>query len=252
MCIRDRVCNADEGDPGAFMDRSILEGDPHTLIEGMMLGAYAIGAKQGYVYVRAEYPIAVERLQGAIDEARQRGLLGANLFESGFSFDLEIRIGAGAFVCGEETALLASIEGRRGEPRQKPPFPFERGLFDQPTIINNVETLASVPEIISKGSEWYTQFGTPTAHGTKVFALAGDIVNTGIIEVPIGMPLGEILFRIGGGMMGKKQFKAAQIGGPSGGCIVQNELNTPTDYESLSMLGAIMGSGGLIAMNRCV
>lgn len=244
------VCNADEGDPGAFMDRSIIEGDPHTVIEGMIIGGYAIGASKGYVYVRAEYPLAVERLNSAIEQARNYGLLGNNIFGSGFSFDLEIRIGAGAFVCGEETSLMSSIEGHRGEPRQKPPFPFERGLFEKPTIINNVETLASVPVIINKGGEWYTQFGTEKAHGTKVFALAGDIVNTGIIEVPIGMPLGEIIFKIGGGLLDKKHFKAAQIGGPSGGCITQDNLNVPTDYESLTMLGAIMGSGGLIVMNE--
>lgn len=244
------VCNADEGDPGAFMDRSVIEGDPHTLIEGMMLGGYAIGASMGYVYIRAEYPIAVERLTKAIEQARARGILGKGIFGSNFDFDLEIRIGAGAFVCGEETALMASIEGARGEPRQKPPFPFQKGLFGKPTIINNVETLASIPQIILKGADWYGRYGTPTAKGTKVFALAGDIVNTGIIEVPIGIPLGEIIFRIGGGMLGKKQFKAAQIGGPSGGCVTQDNLNTPTDYESLRMLGAIMGSGGLIAMNE--
>jgi len=244
------VCNADEGDPGAFMDRSIIEGDPHTLIEGMMIGGYAIGANKGYVYIRAEYPLAVERLAAAIEQAREYGLLGENIFGSGFNFDLEIRIGAGAFVCGEETSLMSSIEGKRGEPRQKPPFPFEKGLFEKPTIINNVETFASVPVIIEKGGDWYTQYGTEKAHGTKVFALAGDIVNTGIIEVPIGMPLGEIIFRIGGGMLDKKAFKAAQIGGPSGGCITQENLNVPTDYESLTMLGAIMGSGGLIAMNE--
>ncbi len=244
------VCNADEGDPGAFMDRSVIEGDPHTLIEGMMLGGYAIGASQGYVYIRAEYPIAVERLDKAIRQARERGILGENIFGSGFSFDLEIRIGAGAFVCGEETALMASIEGQRGEPRQKPPFPFQKGLFGKPTIINNVETLAAIPQILLKGADWYSQWGTPTAKGTKVFALAGNIVNTGIIEVPIGIPLGEIIFRIGGGMLNKKQFKAAQIGGPSGGCVTQDNLNTPTDYESLQLLGAIMGSGGLIAMNE--
>ena len=203
------VCNADEGDPGAFMDRSVIEGDPHTLIEGMMLGGYAIGASQGYVYIRAEYPIAVERLDKAIRQARERGILGENIFGSGFSFDLEIRIGAGAFVCGEETALMASIEGQRGEPRQKPPFPFQKGLFGKPTIINNVETLAAIPQIILKGADWYSQWGTPTARGTKVFALAGNIVNTGIIEVPIGIPLGEIIFRIGGGMLNKKQFAAA-------------------------------------------
>jgi NADH-quinone oxidoreductase subunit F len=244
------VCNADEGDPGAFMDRSIIEGDPHTLIEGMMIGGYAIGANKGYVYVRAEYPLAVERLGEAIEQAREYGLLGENIFGSGFNFDLEIRIGAGAFVCGEETSLMSSIEGSRGEPRQKPPFPFEKGLFEKPTIINNVETFASVPVIIEKGGDWYTQYGTEKAHGTKVFALAGDIVNTGIIEVPIGMPLGEIIFKIGGGLLDKKAFKAAQIGGPSGGCVTQENLNVPTDYESLTMLGAIMGSGGLIAMNE--
>lgn len=244
------VCNADEGDPGAFMDRSIIEGDPHTLIEGMLIGGYAIGANKGYVYIRAEYPLAVERLGAALEQAREYGILGDNIFGSGFNFDLEIRIGAGAFVCGEETSLMSSIEGKRGEPRQKPPFPFEKGLFGKPTIINNVETFASIPVIIEKGGEWYTQFGTEKAPGTKVFALAGDIVNTGIIEVPIGMPLGEIIFKIGGGMLDKKKFKSAQIGGPSGGCITQDNLNVPTDYESLTMLGAIMGSGGLIAMNE--
>lgn len=244
------VCNADEGDPGAFMDRSVIEGDPHTLIEGMLIGGFAIGANKGYVYIRAEYPLAIERLASAIDQARQYGVLGENIFGSGFNFDLEIRIGAGAFVCGEETSLMSSIEGNRGEPRQKPPFPFEKGLFGKPTIINNVETFASIPPIIEKGGEWYARYGTEKAHGTKVFALAGDIVNTGIIEVPIGMPLGEIIFKIGGGMLDKKRFKSAQIGGPSGGCITQDNLNTPTDYESLTMLGAIMGSGGLIAMNE--
>jgi NADH-quinone oxidoreductase subunit F len=244
------VCNADEGDPGAFMDRSIIEGDPHTLIEGMIIGGYAIGASKGYVYVRAEYPLAVERLSDAISQARKYGLLGSNLFESGFDFDLEIRIGAGAFVCGEETSLISSIEGERGEPRQKPPYPSEKGLYDKPTIINNVETLASIPKIIEMGGKWYTQYGTEKAPGTKVFALAGNIENTGIIEVPIGMPLGEIIFRLGGGIPDKKQFKAAQIGGPSGGCITQDNLNTPTDYESLAELGAIIGSGGLISMNE--
>ncbi len=244
------VCNADEGDPGAFMDRSIIEGDPHSLIEGMIIGGYAIGASMGYVYVRAEYPIAVERLTAAIEEAHKRGLLGGKLFGSDFSFDLEIRIGAGAFVCGEETALMSSIEGNRGEPRQKPPFPFQKGLFGMPTIINNVETFVAVPVILIKGGEWYAQFGTETSKGTKVFALAGDVVNTGIVEVPIGKPLGDILFKIGGGMQKKKKFKSAQIGGPSGGCITQDNLNVSTDYESLTKLGAIMGSGGLIAMNE--
>ena len=244
------VCNADEGDPGAFMDRSILEGDPHSIIEGMMLGGYAIGASKGYVYVRAEYPIAVERLGNAIDQARKAGILGENVMGSGFSFDLEIRIGAGAFVCGEETSLLASIEGKRGEPRQKPPFPFEKGLFESPTIINNVETLANAAPIILNGSQWYRGFGTEKSAGTKVFALAGDIVNAGIIEVPMGTILGDIIYKIGGGIIGGKKFKAIQSGGPSGGCLTKTHLNTPVDYESLSSLGAIMGSGGLIVMNE--
>lgn len=244
------ICNADEGDPGAFMDRSILEGDPHAVIEGMMLGGYAIGADKGYVYVRAEYPLAVQRLSKAIEDARACGLLGCSLFGSDFRFDLEIRIGAGAFVCGEETALMASVEGERGEPRQKPPFPFEAGLFHEPTIINNVETLASIPEILRRGGEWYAGFGTAKSKGTKVFALAGDVVNTGIIEVPVGKPLGDLLFNIGGGMREGKQFKAAQIGGPSGGCVTKENLNTPTDYDSIQKLGAIMGSGGLIAMSE--
>lgn len=244
------LCNADEGDPGAFMDRSLIEGDPHTLIEGMMIGGYAIGADMGYVYVRAEYPIAVERLTAAIEEAHRRGLLGGKVFGTDFVFDLEIRIGAGAFVCGEETALMSSIEGRRGEPKQKPPLPFQKGLFNKPTIINNVETFASIPSIILKGGEWYAGFGTEKSKGTKVYALAGDIVNTGIIEVPIGKPLGDILFNIGGGIKDKKKFKAAQIGGPSGGCITQDNLNVSTDYESITKLGAIMGSGGLIVMNE--
>ena len=244
------VCNADEGDPGAFMDRSIIEGDPHSLIEGMLLGGFAIGAHMGFVYVRAEYPLAISRLEKALEQARNYGVLGENLFDSGFSFDLEIRIGAGAFVCGEETALMNSIEGSRGEPRQKPPFPFQKGLFGKPTIINNVETFANVPAILLNGADWYAGIGSEKAKGTKVFALAGDIANTGIVEIPIGMPLGNILFDIGGGIPGKKQFKAAQIGGPSGGCITRENLNTPTDYESLKELGAIMGSGGLIAMNE--
>ena len=244
------VCNADEGDPGAFMDRSLIEGDPHAVLEGIMLGGFAIGAKQGYVYIRAEYPLAIERLTAAIQQAKDYGLLGESILGTGFAFDIEIRIGAGAFVCGEETALMASIEGRRGEPVQKPPYPFQKGLFGKPTIINNVETLAAIPQIVLNGAAWYAQYGTETSKGTKVFALAGDIVNAGIVEVPIGTPLGEILFRIGGGIAKKKQFKAAQIGGPSGGCITKENLNTPTDYESIAKLGAIMGSGGLIAMDE--
>ncbi len=244
------VCNADEGDPGAFMDRSIIEGDPHAVLEGIMLGGYAIGAKQGYVYIRAEYPLAIERLTAAIEQAREYGLLGENILGTDFTFDIEIRIGAGAFVCGEETALMASIEGNRGEPVQKPPYPFQKGLYGKPTIINNVETLAAIPQIVLNGAEWYTQYGTDKSKGTKVFALAGDIVNAGIVEVPIGTPLGEILFRIGGGIANKKQFKAAQIGGPSGGCVTKDNLNTPTDYESIAKLGAIMGSGGLISMDE--
>jgi len=244
------VCNADEGDPGAFMDRSLIEGDPYGLIEGMMIGAYAIGANTGYVYVRAEYPIAVERLNAAIEVCRQIGLLGKNILGSGFDFDLEVRIGAGAFVCGEETALMASVEGKRGEPRQKPPFPFESGLFGCPTIINNVETYANVPEIIVKGAEWFASYGVGNSRGTKVFALAGDIVNTGIVEVPMGITLGELIFDIGGGIPHGKGFKAAQIGGPSGGCITPQYLNTQVDYDTLISLGVIMGSGGLIVMSE--
>ncbi len=244
------VCNADEGDPGAFMDRSIIEGDPHAVIEGMMLSAYAIGANMGYVYIRAEYPVAVDRLTAAIEEARAYGLLGKNIFDKKFDFDIEIRIGAGAFVCGEETALLASIEGERGEPKQKPPFPFQKGLYGCPTIIDNVETLANLPKIIRRGGEWYASYGMKDAPGTKVFALAGDVVNTGIIEVPIGTSIGDIIYKIGGGIPEGKDFKAVQIGGPSGGCITKNNLNVPTDYESLDKLGAIMGSGGMVVMNE--
>jgi NADH-quinone oxidoreductase subunit F len=244
------VCNADEGDPGAFMDRSIIEGDPHSVIEGMLIGGYAIGANKGYVYVRAEYPLAVERLEHAIMRARETGLLGENIFGSNFKFDIEIRIGAGAFVCGEETALMASIEGERGEPRQKPPFPFQRGLFEKPTIISNVETFANIPPIILNGSEWFCQYGTENSKGTKVFALAGSVNNTGIIEVPMGFTLGDIIFDIGGGITKNKEFKAAQTGGPSGGCITKEFLNTPVDYDSLVKLGAIMGSGGMIVMDE--
>ncbi|HOV14339.1 MAG TPA: NADH-quinone oxidoreductase subunit NuoF [Spirochaetota bacterium] len=244
------ICNADEGDPGAFMDRSLLEGDPHCVIEGMMIGGYAIGATKGVVYVRAEYPLAVERLDVAIKDARKKGILGKNLFGTGFDFDIEIRIGAGAFVCGEETALLQSVEGKRGEPRQKPPFPAQKGLFGKPTIINNVETFGSIPSIILHGGEWLASIGIKTSTGTKVFALAGDITNTGIVEVPMGMSLREILYDVGGGIPGNKKFKAAQTGGPSGGCITAEYLNTPVDYDSLTKLGTIMGSGGLIAMDE--
>lgn len=244
------ICNADEGDPGAFMDRSLLEGDPHGIIEAMMIGGYAIGANHGFVYVRAEYPVAVERLGIAIEQAREYGLLGKKLFETDFEFDLEIRIGAGAFVCGEETSLMASTEGQRGEPKQKPPFPFEKGLFDKPTIINNVETLANIPPIVLKGSEWFTQFGNDDSKGTKVFALAGNITNTGIVEVPMGTILGDVIYKIGGGIPNGKAFKAAQLGGPSGGCITGQNLGTPLDYSSISNLGAMMGSGGLIVMNE--
>jgi NADH-quinone oxidoreductase subunit F len=243
------LCNADEGDPGAYMDRSVLEGDPHSLIEGMIIGAYAIGASQGYVYVRAEYPLAVARLQKAIDAANTRGLLGKNILGSDFSFALEIRMGSGAFVCGEETALMASIEGRRGEPRPRPPFPAQKGLWGKPTVLNNVETFANVPAIIDKGAAWYASYGTERSKGTKVFALAGTVRNTGLVEVPVGTPLGELIYDIGGGIPNNKPFKAAQLGGPSGGCIPRQHLNVPLDYESLSELGAIMGSGGLIVMD---
>ena len=244
------ICNADEGDPGAFMDRSVFEGDPHSVIEGMLIGGYAIGANHGVVYIRAEYPIAVERLQAALEMAREEGLLGKDIFGSGFDFDIEIRIGAGAFVCGEETALMASVEGQRGEPRQKPPFPFQSGLFGKPTIINNVETLATVPAIMLQGADWFRQFGTEKSPGTKVFALSGNIVNTGLVEVPMGTPLSEVIYSIGGGIPNGKKFKSAQTGGPSGGCITAENINTPLDYESLAALGSIVGSGGLIVMDE--
>jgi NADH-quinone oxidoreductase subunit F len=248
--VKYALCNADEGDPGAFMDRSVLEGDPHSLIEAMAIAGYAIGAKQGYVYVRAEYPLAVDRLGKALGHARERGLLGRNILGTGFDFDLEIRMGSGAFVCGEETALMTSIEGNRGEPRPRPPFPAQKGLWGKPSLLNNVETYAAIPMIILKGAEWYAQYGTPKSKGTKVFALAGAVNNTGLVEVPIGMPLGEIIYDIGGGVRGGKAFKAAQIGGPSGGAIPKEHLNVPVDYESLNELGAIMGSGGLIVMDE--
>ena len=244
------ICNADEGDPGAFMDRSVLEGDPHAVIEAMAIAGYAIGATHGYVYVRAEYPIAVKRLQIAIDQAREYGLLGENIFGTDFSFDIDIRLGAGAFVCGEETALIASIEGNRGEPRNKPPFPAAKGLFSVPTIINNVETLANIPQIIFNGADWFASMGTESSKGTKVFALGGKIVNTGLVEIPMGTTLREILFDIGGGIPGGKKFKAAQTGGPSGGCIPAEHLDTPIDFESLKAIGSMMGSGGLIVMDE--
>ena len=243
------VCNADEGDPGAFMDRSILEGDPHTVIEAMMIAGYTIGADKGYIYVRAEYPIAVQRFQIAIDQAKEYGILGKNIWNTGFNFDLEIRLGAGAFVCGEETALLESIEGRRGQPRLKPPFPANAGLWQKPTLINNVETYANITQIILNGANWYSSIGTETSKGTKVFALGGNVVNVGLVEVPMGTTLREIVFDIGGGIPDGREFKAAQTGGPSGGCIPEKDLDTPIDYESLSKIGSMMGSGGLIVMD---
>ncbi|MGN0785665.1 MAG: NADH-quinone oxidoreductase subunit NuoF [Candidatus Aphodomorpha sp.] len=244
------ICNADEGDPGAFMDRSVLEGDPHAVLEAMAIAGYAIGAHHGYIYVRAEYPIAVKRLQIAIRQAREYGLLGKNIFDSGFDFDIDIRLGAGAFVCGEETALITSIEGNRGEPKNKPPFPANKGLFGKPTIINNVETLANIPQIIVKGPEWFASMGTESSKGTKVFALGGKIVNTGLVEIPMGTTLREIIYDIGGGIPGGKAFKAAQTGGPSGGCIPAKHLDTPIDYENLKAIGSMMGSGGLIVMDE--
>ena len=244
------VCNADEGDPGAFMDRSVLEGDPHAVLEAMAIAGYAIGSDEGYIYVRAEYPIAVKRLQIAIDQAREYGLLGKDIFGTGFNFDVHIRLGAGAFVCGEETALLASIEGRRGEPRPRPPFPAVKGLFGKPTIINNVETYANVCQIILRGADWFKSIGTEKSKGTKVFALGGKIHNTGLVEVPMGTTLREIIEEIGGGIPGGKKFKAAQTGGPSGGCIPASLIDTPIDYDNLIAIGSMMGSGGLIVMDE--
>ena len=243
-------CNADEGDPGAFMDRSVLEGDPHVVIEAMAIAGYAIGATQGYIYVRAEYPIAVHRLQVAINQAREYGLLGKNIFDSGFDFDLDIRLGAGAFVCGEETALMTSIEGNRGEPRPRPPFPAEKGLFRKPTVLNNVETYANIPQIILKGASWFASMGTEKSKGTKVFALGGKIHNTGLVEIPMGTTLREIVYEIGGGIPNGKKFKAAQTGGPSGGCIPAEHLDIPIDYDNLIAIGSMMGSGGLIVMDE--
>ena len=243
-------CNADEGDPGAFMDRSVLEGDPHVVLEAMAIAGYAIGANQGYIYIRAEYPIAVDRLRIAIDQAREYGLLGKNIFGTGFDFDIDLRLGAGAFVCGEETALMTSIEGHRGEPRSRPPFPAVKGLFGKPTILNNVETYANIPQIILNGVEWFQGIGTEKSKGTKVFALGGKINNTGLVEVPMGTTLREIVEEIGGGIPNGKKFKAAQTGGPSGGCIPASLIDTEIDYDSLISIGSMMGSGGLIVMDE--
>ena len=243
-------CNADEGDPGAFMDRSVLEGDPHCVIEAMAIAAYAVGACRGFVYIRAEYPIAVNRLQIAIDQAREYGLLGNNIFGTDFCFDVEIRLGAGAFVCGEETALMTSIEGNRGEPRPRPPFPSDKGIFSIPTMNNNVETYANIPQIILKGADWFASMGTENSKGTKVFALGGKIVNTGLVEIPMGTTLREVVEEIGGGIPNGKKFKAAQMGGPSGGCIPASLIDTPIDYDSLAAVGAMVGSGGLIVMDE--
>ena len=243
-------CNADEGDPGAFMDRSVVEGDPHAVLEAMTIAGYAIGASQGYIYVRAEYPIAVQRLKIAIDQAREMELLGDDIFGSGFSFNIDLRLGAGAFVCGEETALMVSIEGNRGEPRPRPPFPAQKGLFGKPTILNNVETWANIPQIILNGPEWFSSMGTEKSKGTKVFALGGKIHNTGLVEVPMGTTLREIIEEIGGGIPGGKKFKAAQTGGPSGGCIPAEHFDIPIDYDNLVAIGSMMGSGGLIVMDE--
>jgi len=246
------ICNADEGDPGAFMDRSVLESDPHSVLEGMAIAAYAVGANQGFIYVRAEYPLAIARLQTAIKQAKQFGLLGSGIFESPFSFNIDLRIGAGAFVCGEETALMASVEGKRGTPRPRPPFPAESGLYNSPTLINNVETFANVPAIVRKGAEWFASIGTEKSKGTKVFALAGKITNTGLIEVPMGTTLRKIVEEMGGGAPDGGKIKAVQTGGPSGGCIPADALDTPVDYDSLTKLGSIMGSGGMDETTRMV
>lgn len=244
------ACNADEGDPGAFMDRSVLEGDPHSVIEAMAIAAYAVGADQGYIYIRAEYPIAVQRLQIAINQAKEYGLLGKNIFGTGFNFELELRLGAGAFVCGEETALMTSIEGHRGEPRPRPPFPAVKGLWQKPTLLNNVETYANITQIILNGADWFQTIGTEKSKGTKVFALGGKIKNTGLVEIPMGTTLREIIEEIGGGIPNGKKFKAAQTGGPSGGCIPASLIDTPIDYDSLIEIGSMMGSGGLIVMDE--
>jgi NADH:ubiquinone oxidoreductase subunit F (NADH-binding) len=244
------ICNADEGDPGAYMDRGLLEGNPHSILEGMIIGAYAIGANEGFIYIRDEYPLAVKTLDTAIKQARQYGLLGKNILDSQFDFDISIARGAGAFVCGEETALLASIEGRKGEPRQRPPFPAQKGLWRKPTNINNVETWANIPLIISEGAKWFSDIGTEKSKGTKIFSLVGKINNTGLVEVPMGISLRELIYDIGGGIPGGKSFKAVQTGGPSGGCIPEDLLDTPIDYEKLKAAGSIMGSGGMVVMDE--
>ncbi|NLJ60761.1 MAG: NADH-quinone oxidoreductase subunit NuoF [Firmicutes bacterium] len=249
-CKKYVICNGDEGDPGAFMDRSVMEGDPHKVIEGLMIAAYAIGADEGFIYVRAEYPVAVTRLKKAIKEAREYGLLGQNILGSDFSFDITIKEGAGAFVCGEETALISSIEGRRGMPSPRPPYPAAKGLFGKPTIINNVETLSNLPSIILKGAAWFKSHGTETSPGTKTFALAGQVVNTGLVEVPMGFPLRDLVFEVGGGTRTGRKFKAVQIGGPSGGCLAQDQLDVALDYESLRKVGAMVGSGGIVVMDE--
>jgi NADH:ubiquinone oxidoreductase subunit F (NADH-binding) len=247
--VKYMICNADEGDPGAFMNRSVLEGDPHSVIEGMIIAAYAVGSSQGYIYCRAEYPIAVRTLNIAIKQARAFGLLGEHIFGTNFCFDLEVRMGAGAFVCGEETALISSIEGKRGEPRPRPPFPAVKGLFGKPTDINNVESYANVPQIIIRGPEWFSSMGTEKSKGTKTFALAGDVKRTGLIEVPFGITLREIVFDVGGGIKGDREFKAVQTGGPMGGCLPAEYLDLPVDYEKLTQAGSIMGSGGMVVMD---
>ncbi|MBI5742031.1 MAG: NADH-quinone oxidoreductase subunit NuoF [Nitrospirae bacterium] len=243
------ICNADEGDPGAFMDRSVIEGNPHSVLEGMIIGGYAIGSNHGYIYIRAEYPLAIERLEIAISQATERGLLGKNIFKTGFDFDIKIKQGAGAFICGEETALIASIEGKRGMPRSKPPFPVNKGLWGKPTVINNVETLSNLPSIITNGAKWYSSIGTEKSKGTKVFALTGKIKNSGLIEVPMGISVKEIIYDIGGGMERNRKFKAVQTGGPSGGCIPASHIDMPVDYESLISIGSMMGSGGMVVMD---
>ncbi|HOT40690.1 MAG TPA: SLBB domain-containing protein, partial [Candidatus Syntrophosphaera thermopropionivorans] len=242
------ICNGDEGDPGAFMDRSVLEGDPHRVIEGMMIGAYAIGATKGFFYIRAEYPLAIKRIRNAIKQAKEAGLMGENIFGSDFSFVAEVRTGAGAFVCGEETALIQSIQGERGNPTPKPPYPAVKGLWNKPTVVNNVETFANIPTIFLRGAEWFASMGTETSKGTKVFALTGDVNNTGLVEVPMGITLRELIFDVGGGMANGHEFKAVQLGGPSGGCLTREHLDVPVDYETLKERGAMMGSGGVIVM----